>query len=93
MSEPKDPTVFNIPDQGILKDADIDNVAHALIALAHEVWIIKDRTIVLESVLAKHGIDAEAEVDAFEPDAHARERLDDAGQKLMSSILTSLAGR
>jgi hypothetical protein len=45
----------------------VDNVADAVLALARELWVVADRQLILEAALARHGIDAAAEIDSFEP--------------------------
>jgi hypothetical protein len=46
-----------------------DNIIDALMELAAEVWTIRDRQFVLETVLAGQGIDAAALIEAHSPDA------------------------
>ena len=44
-----------------------DNLLEALMELAAEVWTIRDRQAVLETVLAARGIDAAALIEAHRP--------------------------
>ena len=44
-----------------------DNMIDALMELAAEVWTIRDRQVVLESVLAAQGIDAATLIEAHRP--------------------------
>ncbi len=45
----------------------IDNLLEAFMELSAEVWIIRDRQHVLETVLAAQGIDAAALIEAHQP--------------------------
>lgn len=92
MSLPKDPTEFNRPTQKILSDTDIDGVGRAVMTLCHELWVVKDRMAVLEAVLADNGIDTEAAIDAFQPDAALQDRLNQDGRALVERILSALNG-
>jgi hypothetical protein len=47
----------------------IDNLLEAFMELSAEVWTIRDRQQVLETVLAAQGIDAAALIEAHRPDA------------------------
>ena len=58
-----------------------DNMIDALMELAAEVWTIRDRQVVLESVLAAQGIDAATLIEAHRPTADemaARKQLREA---------------
>ena len=44
-----------------------DNLLEAFMELAAEVWTIRDRQAVLETILAGHGIDAAALIEAHRP--------------------------
>jgi hypothetical protein len=76
----------------MLAPEQINDVAMALMALTHEVWLVNDRVRVLEAVLAKHGIDAAAEIDAFTPDADLQKTLSTQSQALVSRIVGALMG-
>ncbi|MGL3149014.1 hypothetical protein ACSS7Z_01510 [Microbacterium sp. A82] len=58
-----------------LGDARIDDVARMVFELASELWVLKDRTLVLEDVLEKNGIVAPEALDAVIPDAALEQRL------------------
>jgi hypothetical protein len=47
----------------------LDNLLETMMELAAEVWTIRDRQAVLETVLAAKGIDAAALIEAHVPDA------------------------
>lgn len=80
------------PPRQILAPEQIDHVAQALLALARELWVVVDRQIILEAVLARHGIDAAAEVDALEPDPALQAKLDARRDRLVGAIASALNG-
>lgn len=78
------------PPRTILKPDQVDDVAQALLALARELWVSIDRQTILETVLAKHGIDAASEIDAFAPDAALQAKLDQRRDRLVGAIASAL---
>ncbi len=80
------------PPRRILKPDQIDDVARAVLALARELWVTRDRQIAVEAVLARHGLDIAAEVDAFEPDAAIQARLDTERDRLIGAVVAALDG-
>lgn len=78
------------PPRRILKPEQIDDVAKAVLALARELWVTRDRQIAVEAVLAARGIDIAAEVDAFEPDIELQKRLDAERNRLIGAVVTAL---
>jgi len=76
----------------ILDPGQIDRVADALLALTRELWVTRDRQILLENVLARHGIDAGAQIDALEPDAALQSRLDGERDRLIGAVVEALNG-
>jgi hypothetical protein len=87
------PTVADLTQpRQILDPGQIDRVADALLALTRELWVTRDRQILLEGVLAKHGIDAGAEIDAIEPDAALQARLDGERDRLIGAVVAALNG-
>lgn len=84
-----DPT----PPRRILDPASLDRVADAVLALSRELWAVRDRQIMLEAVLARHGIDAEAGIEAMTPDAALQARLDADRDRLIEAVAEALDGR
>jgi len=87
-----DPRRFNLPDRIILPEAATDRLGLAVLALARELWVVKDRQLVLEAVLAAHGIDAATAIDRFEPDAAQAAKLDTEGRAMIDHIVAALTG-
>ncbi|HWU03766.1 MAG TPA: hypothetical protein VN222_13590 [Novosphingobium sp.] len=90
--DPKNPTSYNHPDRPTLHEADCGQLGAALLALTKEVWVLTDRVLVMEDVLAKRGIDISADIDTHQPDAALQAKLDARGAKLVASVLDALAG-
>lgn len=86
-----DPKLYNRPDRPTLHEADAAGLGAALLALTRELWVLTDRMTVLEAVLARHGIDAAAEVEAFQPDEALQATLNAKGQRLVASVVNALA--
>ncbi|QBM75109.1 hypothetical protein E2E30_04575 [Sphingomonas sp. AAP5] len=78
------------PARRILKPAQIDGVASAVLALAREIWVLRDRQIVTEAVLAARGIDLATAIDAFEPDVALQRRLDTERDRLIALVADAI---
>jgi hypothetical protein len=50
-----------------LGDARIDDVARMVFELTSELWVLKDRTMMLEALLVENGIIADTAVDTLQP--------------------------
>ena len=61
----------------------------ALAALAEQVWVLKDRQIVTEQVLAAKGIDVVDEIEHFQPDEDLAARMDEQRQHFIATVLAS----
>ena len=75
-----------------LKPEDIDNVGQALMTLAKELWVVKDRQMVTEAVLAKRGIDISEDVSRFQPDAALEAKLKAEREALVKKLTQDLTG-
>lgn len=53
----------------------LDDLARMLTELASELWILKDRNMVLETLLAEHGVVTPAQVEAYQPDPETAQRI------------------
>ncbi|MFC0203598.1 hypothetical protein [Novosphingobium soli] len=76
-------------ERQILPSSRIDDVAEAVLALARELWVVCDRQIVTEALLARHGITA-AEIDAHQPDAETEARLETRRRQIVDNLLVAL---
>lgn len=80
------------PERQILHPDQIDDVAKAVLALARELWVTRDRMILMEGVLAECGIDIAAAIDAHVPDAALQARLDVERDRLIGAVVDALNG-
>ncbi|MAI91266.1 hypothetical protein [Ponticaulis sp.] len=87
-----DPKSYNKPDRNMLLESDVDSLAQAVVTLTQELWVLADRQLVTEAVLAKHGIDLAEEVDLHQPDEDLQAKLDDRSRAIMKRVFNSLAG-
>jgi hypothetical protein len=78
------------PPRQILKPGQIDDLGQALLALTREIWLLTDRQLVLEKVLARRGLDVMAEIDAFTPDADFAADLEVRRNRLLEVVLEAL---
>ena len=76
----------------MLLETDVNGLAQAVVTLTQEVWVLNDRQMVTEAVLAKHGIDIAEEVDTYTPDESLQTKLDERSRIIMQRVFNSLAG-
>lgn len=87
-----DPKRFNLPERRTLGVTDVGQLGAAVLALTRELWVLTDRMSLLEAVLAKHGIDVTAEIEAWQVDETMRAELNRKGERLVESVVGTLAG-
>ncbi|NBC38155.1 hypothetical protein GTZ99_16515 [Novosphingobium sp. FSY-8] len=90
--DPSNPTAYNHPARPTLNEVDTGALGAALLALTKEVWVLTDRMMVMEEVLAQRGIDISAQIDAHQPDPDLQSRLNARGAKLVAGVLDALSG-
>ncbi len=78
------------PRRRILGAERLDDVAEAVLALTREVWLLTDRLVVMEKVMAANGVDLTAQIDAYEPDEACREELEAKRTRLLGAVLAAL---
>jgi hypothetical protein len=81
------------PPRRILAPEQVDDLAEALLVLARELWVVRDRQIVTELVLAERGIDISAAVDRYEPSAEVQDRLDAERDRMVERLAQALSGK
>jgi hypothetical protein len=74
----------------LLNPADLDQLGQALITLTKELWVLKDRQLILEAALADAGIVAKEVVDRYQPDEMLKEQLHAERQRLIDTIIDVL---
>jgi hypothetical protein len=76
--------------QRILGSQDVHNLGKALLTLTSELWIVRDRLMVLEHVLGEQGTDVASLVDNHVPDAALQARLDAERRRITKAITDAL---
>ena len=74
-----------------LSPASLDALGRAVLLLARELWVTRDRLMVAEALLAERGI--ALGIDAHQPDAALAEQLAAERARLTAAIMETLAGR
>lgn len=64
-----------------------DLLLQVLLNLSQELWVLKDRQMVLEKLLAESGIKAAKALDGWQPDAAAKKVLDAERQAFIERVL------
>ena len=73
-----------------LQPTDLDRLGKALLTLAQELWVVKDRQRILEAALAEQGITTSELLDGWEPDAALSATLENDRAALIDSLLKAL---
>jgi hypothetical protein len=81
------------PPRRILAPEQVDDLAEALLVLARELWVVRDRQIVTELILAERGMDITAAIDAYEPSAGVQAQLDAERDRVVDRIAKALSGK
>ena len=80
-----------------LRDADVDRLGKALLTLARELWIVKDRQkileAVLEDVLKDQGVAVAERIEKYQPDPALADALAKDRTAYINSLLLSLEGK
>jgi hypothetical protein len=66
----------------------LDNLGLAVISLARELWVVKDRQLVAEAILKQNGL--LADLDSFQPDAELSAKLAAERQRFTQDLMTAL---
>ncbi|MSO98964.1 MAG: hypothetical protein EXR11_12225 [Rhodospirillaceae bacterium] len=86
------PTQVQARKRKALKPEDIDKLGHAVMTLAKELWVVKDRQAVTEAVLAKRGIDIRDEISLYQPDPVLDAKLKADREALVKKLMQDLSG-
>ena len=74
-----------------LRPEDVDRLGQALVTLARELWVLKDRQRVLEAALAEAGVVPAGAVDSWQPDTGLSEELATERRRLIDGLIEVLA--
>jgi hypothetical protein len=67
-----------------------DRVAQTVLTLAKELWLLRDRQLVLEAVLEERGIAVQQLVDTYQPTGAVKERLARERRRFLDEIANAL---
>jgi len=79
---------LNTSQQSLLTPDQLDSLGLAVISLAKELWIVKDRQLVAEALLNQKGL--LADLDTFQPDPDLTAKLAAERQRFMQDLMTAL---
>jgi hypothetical protein len=79
---------LNSPQPSLLTPDQLDNLGLAVISLARELWIVKDRQLVAEALLRQKGL--LLELDTFQPDAELAAKLASERSRFMKDLMGAL---
>lgn len=68
-------------------DAPTEALLQMILNLARELWVVKDRQLVTERLLARKGIDLSAEIDRYRPEEEFAQALDAQRRQLLERLL------
>lgn len=74
-------------ERRILAPKDVDKLGEAVLSLAREIWVLTDRQMVLEQVLADAGTDVREAVEKYQPDEAFTEKLSQRRQAMIGELL------
>ncbi len=73
-----------------LRCEDIDQLGKALLTLAKELWVLKDRQAILEAALQEAGITSSELLDRYNPDEALLEKLAQERAAMIGELLSAL---
>ncbi len=79
---------MNPAPKSLLTPDQLDNLGLAVISLAKELWIVKDRQLVAEALLKQNGL--LSDLDSFQPDANLAARLAAERRRFIDDLTTAL---
>lgn len=68
----------------------VDDLARAVITLAREVWVLRDRQRVLEAVLGEKGIDVAQAIEHYQPSPELQAKLDAERKAFVQGLMQAL---
>lgn len=90
---PKNQPIISEVERKILTPDQLDDLGKAVLALTRELWVVKDRLMLLETVLDEHGIDAKAKIETMVPSEPLREALKIERKRLLKEVVSAMGAR
>lgn len=73
-------------------DSEIDRWSPVVLALARELWVVRDRVRVMEALLTDRGILAANAIDHYQPTTEQQARLDQDCEAFLSQLIAQMRG-
>ena len=73
-------------------DSEIDRWSPVVLALARELWVVRDRVRVMEAMLTDRGILAVNALDNYQPTTEQQTRLDEECEAFLSQLIAQMQG-
>ena len=74
----------------VLNIEDVDRLGQAVISLAKEIWVLRDRQHILEAALEEAGVLPVANINSHEPSDEMKTALRDERNHLINNLLDTL---
>ena len=81
---------MNSESDSILHKDDIDQLAQALVSMARELWVAKDRQKILEAALVDAGVIQSDTIDGYQPKEKLRKELEIERKQLIDGLIRNL---
>jgi hypothetical protein len=73
-------------------DSEIDRWSPVVLALARELWVVRDRVRVMEAMLTDRRILAVNALDNYQPTTEQQTRLDEECEAFLSQLIAQMRG-
>ncbi|MCS6800545.1 MAG: hypothetical protein RMM58_07075 [Chloroflexota bacterium] len=90
MNAPHTAPTIQDPRPQYFDDPNLDRLMAVLITMANELWVTKDRLMILERLLAKRGSVTPEEVDHYQPNEEEKKELEAARKAYIARVLSGL---
>lgn len=90
MNATQSPPTIQDPRPQYFDDPNLDRVMAVVITMANELWVTKDRLMILERLLAKRGSVTPEEVDHYQPTDEEKHALEVARKAYIARVLSGL---
>ncbi|MFN8534257.1 MAG: hypothetical protein U0556_12015 [Dehalococcoidia bacterium] len=90
MNPTQTPPTIQDPRPQYFDDANLDRVMAVIITMANELWVTKDRLMILERMIAKRGGISPDQLDRYQPTDEERGELEAARKTYIARVLSGL---
>lgn len=82
-------TDTKLPDTSYFSSAELDAFARIQTELLSELWVLRDRVMVLESLLEQHGVLKRDQIDHHQPSVELEQKLKSERDKMVTRVLNA----